>query len=418
MPTNSTRRWIALLLLGAASGLPLALSGDLLAAWLTDAGFDPRKIGLLALAGLPYAFKVVWSPLLDRFSPRILGRRRGWMVIAQIALILAILVLAQTDPRRSLAAVAVAATCVAFFSATQDIVIDAWRADILLPNERGPGAALSVTGYRLGMILSSAGALVLVGKYNFSWPTICRLCAAAMSIGLIGVYFADEPAAPVVPASIQEAVLHPLRDLLSRKGGLLLLLFILLFKLPENLANAMSLPFLLKTGIPQEQIGAVRQGLGVGVTIIGTLLGGGLVMRWGIWRSLWVFGVLHSVSNLAFLVMARSGPSYLAMTAVICVENLCIGLTTAGFTAWMIGQCQANYSAFQFALFSGVMALGRVLAAPLAGEMAQHLGWSGFFLTSAATGLPGLLILSQLRPQTQVDNQLTKAPLPGVVPSL
>jgi PAT family beta-lactamase induction signal transducer AmpG len=409
---SPNRRFLALLLLGLSSGLPLTLSGDLLSAWLTDTGFDPAKIGLLGLAGLPYAFKFLWSPLADRFVPPWLGRRRGWMAATQLSLIAAILLLSMTDPARSLLAVGAAATLVAFLSATQDIVIDAWRVDILDPEQRGPGAAISVTGYRFGMIASSAGALILVGRFHISWPVACRLVAAGMTIGLIGVWLAEEPLVESVPRTLRDAVVTPLLELLHRNNGRgdrgstggsggsgrwLILLFVLIFKLPEHLANAMSLPFLLKIGFAKEQIGAVRQGLGVAVTIVGALLGGLLVRRWGIWKSLWIFGVLHSVSNIAFLTLAETGPRSGALVGVITVENLCIGLTTAGFTAWMIGQCDTRFSAFQFALLSGIMALGRVLASPLGGWMAQQLGWPGYFTVSALFGLPGLLLLAAMQ---------------------
>jgi MFS transporter, PAT family, beta-lactamase induction signal transducer AmpG len=395
--SSAARRWAALILQGFASGLPLALSGDLLSAWLSDAGFDPSKIGLLGLAGLPYAFKVVWSPLADRYTPPLLGRRRGWMLISQILLIAAILVMAQADPKRSLTFLFIAATAVAFFSATQDIVVDAWRADVLATGERGPGAAVSVSAYRLGMVASGAGALILVGCFHLSWPAACRLTALGMITGIAGALLAEEPAAPPRPTSLAEAVARPIEHLLMRPRGLLILLFVLIFKLPEHLANGMSLPFLLNIGFPKEQIGAIRQGLGVGVTIAGALAGGAIVRRLGIWRSLWLFGLLHSVSNLAFLALSRIGPSDAALVTVIVIENLCIGLTTAGLIAWLIGQCDARFSAFQFALLSGVMALGRVLAVPLSGWMAHSLGWPRFFAVSALCGLPGLLLLPWLR---------------------
>jgi PAT family beta-lactamase induction signal transducer AmpG len=305
--------------------------------------------------------------------------------------------MAQADPKRSLTFLFIAATAVAFFSATQDIITDAWRADVLAPAERGPGAALSVSAYRLGMIASGAGALILVGRFHIAWPTACRLTAIGMITGIAGALIAEEPAAPAPPASLAQAVARPLEHLLTRPRGLLILLFVLIFKLPEHLANGMSLPFLLKIGFPKEQIGAIRQGLGVAVTIAGALAGGAVVRRLGIWRSLWLFGLLHSASNLAFLALSRIGPSYQALLAVIVIEDLCIGLTTAGFIAWMIGQCEPRFSAFQFALLSGVMALGRVLAIPLGGWMAHTLGWPRFFAVSALCGLPGLMLLPLLR---------------------
>jgi PAT family beta-lactamase induction signal transducer AmpG len=390
------RKWTALVLLGLASGLPLALSGDLLAAWLSDAGFDPAKIGLLGLAGLPYAFKVIWSPLADRYRPPILGRRRGWIIGSQVLLIAAIWILSETNPRQSLLAVGAAATAVAFFSATQDIVIDAWRADVLEESQRGPGAAVSVAGYRLGMIASGAGMLILVGHFHISWPAACRLTGLALMAGIAGALLAEEPPAVHRPVSMRQAIGEPLRHLLAQSGGWTILLFVTMFKLPEYLASGMSLPFLMSMGYPKEQIGAIRQGLGVGVTIVGVLLGGGLVRRMGVWRSLWVLGLLLSASDLIYLPLARMGPNDKALLAVITTQDLCIGMTTAGFLAWMIAQCDARFSAFQFALLSSFAALGRVLAIPLSGRMAHALGWTGFFIVSAMLGLPGLYLLRRL----------------------
>ena len=404
-PTLFSRRFLALLLLGISSGLPLALSGDLLSAWLTDAGFDTRKIGSIGLVGLPYACKVIWSPLADRFSLPFLGRRRGWMAATQLLLIAAISILAHCDPKTSLPLLALAATAVAFLSASQDIVIDAWRADVLEPSERGPGAAVSVCGYRLGMIASGAGGLILVGRFHLSWQTACQWTAAGMIVGLLGTFLATETrklmlgARPARPPTLKRAVVDPLRDLLLRRNGWVILIFVLVFKLPESLANAMSIPFLLQIHFRPDQIGAVRQGLGVALTIVGALAGGGIVRRFGVWKSLWLFGILHSVSNLAFIAMAESGPSYAMLVTVIAVENVCIGLTTAGFTAWMIGQCDARFSAFQFALLSGIMALGRQLAGPLSGEMAHALPWPAFFGASALLGLPGLFLLPWISPE-------------------
>ena len=208
--------------------------------------------------------------------------------------------------------------------------------------------------------------------------------AAALAVGAAGTLLAPEPDAPIAPRTLAEAVVTPLRELLLRPGGWLVLAFVFVFKLPEHLATAMSLPFLLKLGIAKADVGTVRQGLGVAVTIFGAFVGGGVVARLGVRRSLWVFGVLHSVSNLAFLALAEAGPRYGVMVGVIGVENLCVGLTTAGFTAWMMGQCDPRFSAFQFAVLSGAMALARVLAAPLGGWMAHGLGWPLFFAASAA----------------------------------
>jgi PAT family beta-lactamase induction signal transducer AmpG len=396
--TLVSRRSLALVLLGFACGLPLAISGDWMAAWLTDNGFKPSVIGLLGWVALPYALKVIWSPLIDRFTFPFLGRRRGWMLVSQLALIAAILALARTDPRRSLVAVGVVAGAVAFFSATLDTVVSAWQVDILEPRERGVGAAIMISGYRVGMIASGAGTLILVGWHWFSWQETCVAMAAAMMLGLLGVWLATEPPVRARPQSLAEAVAHPLMDLLAKPRGLLILLFALIFKFPEYLANSMSVPFLMKIGFNAADVGTIRQGMGIAVTIVGAFLGGLIVRRWGAWRSLWLFGVLHSVSNLAFMMLAQTGANRPMMVAVITVESLCVGMTTTGFIAWMIGQCDKRFSAFQYALLSGTMALGRVLASPLGGGMADRLGWREFFFVSALFGIPGLILLPWIKP--------------------
>lgn len=387
------RRSLALFLLGVASGLPLAISGDFLAAWLTERHIDFAHIGLIGLAGMPYALKVLWAPLVDRYAPPFLGRRRGWIALSQVGLIGAILLLSLTHPAHSLPMVALAATVVALLSATQDIVIDAWRTDTLPPEERGPGAAVAVAGFRLGMIASGAGALILVGRFGLTWPQACRATAGMMSIGLLGVALAPEPSVDARPRSLVEAVVEPLQELMLRPGGWMILLFALVFKLPEHIAGSMTLPFLLKLGLPMQQVGAVREGMGVAVTIFGAIVGGAIVSRAGLLRSLWMFGALHSLSNLAFLLLSESGASYGGMVAVVGIENFCIGLTTAAFVAWIMGQCDPRHSAFQFALLSSMMALSRIACAPLSGWMANRLGWPMFFAVSATFGIPGLLLL-------------------------
>jgi PAT family beta-lactamase induction signal transducer AmpG len=408
------RRSLALFLLGIASGVPLAVSGDLLAAWLTDQHIDMSRVGMFGLVGLPYFFKALWSPLVDRFTPPLLGRRRGWITLTQLALVGSILLLSETAPGLSLKMVALAATLVAFLGATQDIVTDALRADILPPDERGPGIAVSVAGYRLGMVVTAAGAMILVGKFSLSWQQACRIVAALMSIGLIGVWLAPEPSAPQSPKTLYQAVGEPLVALLTRRGGILIVLFAFLFKLPEHIANAMSLPFLMRIGLPTAQIGAVREGLGVLVTIAGAFVGGGVVSRLGLWRSLWLFGTLHSISNLAFFVLAETGKSYRGMVAVVGIENFCVGLTTAAFLAWMISLCDRGHSAFQFALLSSLMALSRILCSPLAGAMAHWMGWPAFFAVSPIFGVPGLLLLFWIRPDEPVQLKVTAAKSPVI----
>jgi PAT family beta-lactamase induction signal transducer AmpG len=387
------RRMAVLLALGFASGLPLALTGDALQAWMKDAGIDTGKIGLFAIVGLPYVLKFAWSPIMDRYCPPMLGRRRGWLLVTQALLMLAIAAMSFCRPERSLTFLAAGAMLVAFVSASQDIVTDAYRADLLPAEERGAGAAVAVAGYRLGMIASGAGALMLAGG-GWSWRAIYLLMAGSMAVGLIATLLAPTPTnAPAPPKTLADAVVHPLRQLTATRGAWVVLAFVFLFKAPEYMAAGMTVPFMLDIGVHQADLGAVKQGLGVVVMIVGALAGGKLVARIGMWRSLWVMGILHSVSNLAFCAMAFSGPRYGAMIATIGIENSCVGLTTAGFAAFLMSRCDARYSATQYALLTGIAALSRIACAMPGGYIAAHTGWPMFFALSAAAGIPGVAML-------------------------
>jgi PAT family beta-lactamase induction signal transducer AmpG len=420
----ANRRTAALLLLGFASGLPLALTSDTLQAWMKDANVDLGTIGLFGLVGLPYTLKFLWAPLMDRWSIPILGRRRGWLLLTQLLLIAAILGSAITGPTHSLHALAIMALFVAFFSASQDIMIDAYRADVLPENERGAGAAITVTGYRIAMIASGAGALILVGRHLLSWPFVYAVMAAAMAVGLIATLLAPEPSRlAAAPPTLADAVIHPLKELLLRPNGWLVLAFVILFKLPDVMAGSMTLPFMLDIKLSKESVGTVRQGLGILITIAGALVGGGIVARMGLWRSLWLFGILQAVSNLGFWILAQTGPNTHVMIGVIAVENLCAGLVTAGFVAFLMSQCDPRYSATQFALLSSLMAVTRVVGGTPAGYLAGHLGWGPFFLMTISTALPGMLLLPWIRippPQALAEPQgfevISRSPSPPPKP--
>ncbi len=398
------RRMAVLLALGFSSGLPFALTADTLQAWMTDRGVDLGVIGLFGLVALPYSLKFLWAPLIDRYVPPLLGRRRGWMLIWQIAIILTLLVMSGIGGSPSLVVIAATALGIAFCSASQDIVVDAYRADVLPPDERGAGSAVSVMGYRIGFILSGAGALFLVGKHDVPWPVIYAIMACAMSVGVIATLLAPEPARGAdPPASLASAVVAPFAAFIARRGGWLILLFVLLFKLPDIAAGKMTLPFMLKIGIAMEDIAVVRQWWGMIITIVGALVGGAIVARLKLWPSLWLFGILQAVSNLGFYVLAQVGPRYDAMVAVICLENFCTGLVTAGFTAFLISQCHPKYSATQFALLTSVMALARDLLGAPTGYFADQLGWPMFFLLSVVLAVPGLMLMPWVRRLPTID---------------
>lgn len=418
--TYLSRRMAAVLCLGFSSGLPLALTGDTLALWLTDHGMSLAKIGLFAAVGTPYVFKFAWAPFLDRFAPPVpslrgaplLDRRRGWIVVSQAVLALAVLWMTQCDPAESVMGLAIAAFAVAFASATQDIVVDAWRTETLTGADTAPGASLHVTGYRIGMLVSGAGALLLRGA-GASWGTAYLACGALLAIGVVGALLAPSPVRAAPPTTLEDAVVLPFRDLIARPGALYVLLFIVVFKLPDVVAGAMTMPFLKQAGFAPEVIGTMRQGMGIFVTIVGTLAGGWIAARVGLRRALWIYGVLQAVSNLAFWGLALAGPDVRALGAAVVVENFCAGLVTAGFLGFLQRQCSPALAATQFALLTSLMAVpSRFLGAP-AGAMADALGWPAFFAVSALLGLPGLALLGGVHARTADASPDLPAPAPA-----
>ena len=400
-----SRKMAALLLLGFASGLPLYLTSKTLQAWMTVEGVNLGAIGLFSLVGIPYSFKFIWSPLLDRFVPPFLGRRRGWLLIAQVALIVAIAAMALQKPAQALSLLAINALLIAFFSATQDIAVDAYRTDVLEKREMGAGAAVFVLGYRIALLATGSLALILADR--IPWPSVYLLLSLLMAIGLVTSLWAPEPTLKTRPPdTLAEAVSLPFIDFFDRLGlfqGLMILAFITLYKLGDALAANMSTPFLLKIGFTQTDIGAIQGGMGLLATIVGTLAGGAFLSRLGINRSLWIFGGCQAVSNLSYFVLAQLGKNYPFMVLTINIENFCAGLGTAAFIAFFMSLCNHRFSATQFALLSSLMAVSRdILVAP-AGKIAEATGWPLFFLISFAAALPGLMLLPIFAPWNSTD---------------
>jgi PAT family beta-lactamase induction signal transducer AmpG len=400
----TNRRAAALLLLGFASGFPLTLTDATLQAWLVRTGHSMKDVGLASFFAAPYLLKPLWAPLLDRYAPPLLGRRRGWLVVAQVLLALAIAAMAFCDPGTSLGPLGVAAVAVAFFSASQDIVADAYRADVLPNDERGAGAATFVTGYRVALIATGAGILLLVDPGTgpgLSWRAAYLAAAAAALLFPLISYFAPEPERRAAePETLNAAVVEPLRGFLGRADGLALLAFVALFKLPDAVCSKMTLPFLLQAGVTEGSVGAIRQGVGVFVSIAGALVGGGIVARIGLARSLWTFGILQAASNLAFLALTQpwalgpsGAPTTTALAAVICVENFCGGLVAAGFVGFLMSRCDPRHSATQYALLTAVLAVTTLVAGATSGFLAEAFGWPGFFVASVLVGVPGMLLL-------------------------
>ncbi|MEE8398847.1 MAG: AmpG family muropeptide MFS transporter [Desulfobacterales bacterium] len=391
-----SRGMLVALVMGFSCGLPLLLTISVLQAWMKEEGVDLTIIGLMALVGLPYTLKFLWAPFLDRFTPAFLGRRRGWMLVAQIALIFSIAGLGLTDPVHSPWMVAFAALLVTFFSASQDIVVDAYRREDLSDEMLGLGSSLYVNGYRIGMLLASGGGLIMADHMSFAM--VYLILAACMLPGIITTLLTPEPDTADAPTSIRAAVLDPLVEYFSRQGALVILAFILFYKIGDTMASAMTIPFYLDIGFSKTEIGAVVKLFGFWATIVGTLSGGIIMIRLGINRCLWIFGILQAASTACFIVLARMGYSVAALSGVIAFENLSSGMGTAVYVAFMASITHKKFTATQYALLSSLMGIPRVIASAPTGFLAKHMGWEGFFLTCTLIAIPGMLLLLKFAP--------------------
>jgi PAT family beta-lactamase induction signal transducer AmpG len=392
-----SRRIACVALLGFSSGLPLALTGGTLQAWLTVTGVDIRTIAWFSWVGVPYVVKFLWSPLMDRFVPPTLGRRRGWMLATQLGLLAGLAGMAFTAPSEQLLLVGAIALWIAFVSASQDIVIDAWRADVLEARERGMGAALGVLGYRLAMLVSGGVALIMADRIGWQGTYLCM--AALMALGMATTFWAPEPATPPqVPRTLAEAVVGPLRDYFTRPGALTMLALIVLYKFGDALAGTLTTAFLIRgVGFTPTDVGVVNKGLGLASLLAGAFVGGLLLTRMTLFRALMLFGVLQAVSNLSFAVLAWTGKSYPMLVAAVAFENLASGMGTAAFVALAMSLCNVSFSATQYALLSALATVGRVLFGPATGEMVVLMGWGPFFVATFVAALPGLWVLWLLR---------------------
>ncbi|MES9959320.1 MAG: AmpG family muropeptide MFS transporter [Sedimenticola sp.] len=382
-------------LMGFVCGLPLLLTGSLLQAWMTEEGVDLATIGLFAFVGLPYTLKFLWAPLLDRYTPVFLGRRRGWLLLAQLALVFSLVLLAYSSPGVDTYGVAVAALLVTFFSASQDIVVDAYRREALSDDEQGLGASLYVNGYRVGMLLASGGGLIMADFMSFT--AVYLWTAGFMVIGIVTTLLAPEPGASEgKPRTLRAAVIEPFVEYFRRQDALVILLFILLYKLGDTMASHMTTPFYLDIGFSKSEIGAVVKLFGFWATVAGGLLGGIWILRVGIYRALMGFGVLQGLSTAGFALLALLGNSVPGLAAVIAFENFSGGLGTAAYIAFMASLTNKKFTATQYALLSSLMGVPRVIAASPTGFMAEWMGWFGFFVFCALIAIPGLLLLRWL----------------------
>ncbi len=395
-----TRKMLAVFFLGISSGLPLLLIGGTLKAWMHDEGINIITIGLFAYVGLPYTIKFVWSPLMDRFVPPFLDRRRGWMLIWQICLLFSIGLMAWIKPAAHTFLLASACMLIAFFSASQDIVINAYTREILDEEELGFGFSLGIAGYRIGMVIASAGALPLADILG--WHKTYLLMACGMVIGILTSILAPKVKDLIHPTTLESAVIEPFKQFFSRNGAWIILLFILFYKLGDQMATDLLNPFYLDLGFTKIQIGLLGKNFGLGAMIAGGLIGGLLLIKWGIYRSLWIFGFLQAFAILTFTLLLQQA-SLIMLAAVITIENLASGMAGASYAAYMASLCDKRYTATQYALFSSLIGVTRVFFVSGDGWLVKHLGWGNFFILSTLLAVPGFVLLWRL---SQMDKTL------------
>ena len=429
-------RVLAILFLGFAEGLPLALTGATLNVWLTEEGVSRTNIGLFALVTMPYALKFLWAPLIDRMRlpvmTRLFGRRRGWALTAQAALIAALLGLGTTDPGQDLWWTALCAVLVAFCSASQDIVVDAYRVEVLEEHQQAAGAAVLVLGYRFGLMAAGAGALFIAEAYG--WRTAYEAMAVLVLVGMATILLCREPKEPppnarekliaewlarrphlsgrnaVVLAWLYGAVVAPFVQFMERRAWMVILAFIASYKLGEVLAGQMSSTFYISLGFTKSEIATVSKLFGLWATIAGGLVGGLLVGKVGVLRGLLIGGILQMVSNLGYVLLAWTGHdvSFLAVTVV--VDNVCGGIATAAFVAYLSGLCNGAYTATQYALLSSFYKLGGDLFGASSGWLAERMDWISFFLLSMAGAIPALCLLVWLMGLHRREQQESAVP--------
>ena len=395
-----------LLMLGFASGLPLALTSGTLQAWMTVENIDLKTIGFFSLVGQAYVFKFLWSPAMDRYTPPFLGRRRGWLIITQILLLIAIAAMGFLEPSTQLRWMAALAVIIAFCSASQDIVFDAWKTDVLPPEERGAGAAISVLGYRLAMLVSGGLALWLADRL-LGWQATYWLMAALLIPCIIASILAPEPSDAIpTPKTLQQAVVEPLHDFFGRNNAWLILLLIVLYKLGDAFAMSLTTTFLIRgVGFDAGEVGVVNKSLGLFATIVGALYGGVLMQRLTLFRALLIFGILQGVSNAGYWLLSITDKHMVTMASAVFFENLCGGMGTAAFVALLMTLCNKSFSATQFALLSALSAVGRVYVGPLAGWFVETHGWPTFYLFSVVAAVPGILLLMVCRKTLEYTQQ-------------
>jgi PAT family beta-lactamase induction signal transducer AmpG len=391
------KRMTAVLLLSFASGLPFNLTNFTLQAWLASAGLAIKTIGFLSLVALPYNFKFLWAPLLDRFTPPNLGRRRGWILIFQASLAVCIGTMGFCSPTKELYVLAVVAIILAFLSASQDIVVDAYRVDTIPPSERALAAAASAFGYRTAAMLAGAVLVIIAG--HFGWRLAYLLVACLMAATMFATVRAPEPQTPGhPPRTLADAIWHPLRALLNQKGIRGFLLLVLLYKVGDALALSLYSTFMLQgVGFSLDELGIAGKLNMTVSTMIGVGLGGWLYMRWGTFRSLLIFGIGQSLTNLLYMWLALAGKKVWLLVLATAMDTMIGGMGQAAFVAFLMSLCSANFSATQYALLSALATLPRNVTGAIAGSLVPVIGWAHFFMVTCLAAVPGLLLLLILR---------------------
>ncbi|MGL4209150.1 MAG: AmpG family muropeptide MFS transporter [Candidatus Adiutrix sp.] len=384
--------------MGFTSGVPLLIGLSLLQAWLTDSNIDIRAIGLMALISIPYSLKVLWAPWLDFYDPPIfgfLGRRRGWILLSQLCLMAFLWVMSFVDPT-NLWAVGVAAFAICLASATQDVVVDAYRRDDLADSDLGPGSAYYQWGYRLGMLAVGSGGLIAAD--HLGWPWVFRAASFLLLIGPLTLMFSPEPQVvrPPSPTKFINIIKDPLYDFFRRPGFWAILAFIFFYKFGDQLATSLSTNYFLTLGYTKTDIGVIGKIFGTGATLTGVMLGGWGVAKMGMARSLWLFGFMQMVTTLGFVLLYYLPVAKLSLALIVCQENLASGAGTSAFVAFMASQTNRSFSATQYALLSSMMAIPRTVLSAPAGYLVAALNWPSFFLLSTALAIPGFVFLYYL----------------------
>ena len=404
-------KMLVMFIFGFSSGFPFYVIREVLKAWLTDANIDIGTIGLFSAVALPYTWKFFWSPAMDGVTPPFLGRRRGWILITQIGLLLLIASMGQFDPTKSLKMMAVVAFSIAVFSASQDIVLDAFRREYLTDEELGLGTGIWMNAWRFGMFAATGSAFFLADTIGY--PAVHMVLSLMMGFGIITTLLVSEPDTGVeAPHTIRATIIEPFREFFSRSGAWWVLAFILLYKIGDNMAGAMNIPFILKMGFTKQEYFVIVKGIGMLALFGGAFLGGIVMIRLGIANSLWVFGLLQAVSTAGFALLVFYGKNSYLLSGIVAFEFLATGLGQAAYASYMAVQTDKRFTATQYAMMTSLMAIPGTAAAAVTGYMVEFLGWTGFYFVCALAAIPGLVLLLRIAPwgssNEDIDANVTK----------